>query len=115
MKKIIFLFSILALFSLLPLISSAAPIEPPNLSIDIWTFLSRLLNWFFGIVVILAAIMLVWAGATYITATGDEKKVKKALDTLIYALVGVGIAILAKGLVYMVCNFVNVGGQCNFI
>jgi hypothetical protein len=40
---------------------------------------------------------------------------KVALNSVIYALIGIAIAILAKGLIYMVCNFVTAEeGTCSF-
>jgi len=115
MKKIILAISILTLFSvaLISFAQGTAP-TPPNINIDIWSLLTRALNWLFGIVIALAAIMIVWAGYAYITSAGSEEKMKTALNTLIYALIGVAIALLAKGLIYMVCTFVNTGGSCNF-
>ena len=74
--------------------------------VDICQLLIKTLNWFFNIAIIIAAIFLVFAGWRYVTAAGDEEKAKKGLNTLIYALIGVGIALLAKGLVYVIGQFV---------
>ncbi len=117
MKKTILAISILTLFSLALVSFAQEGIEAPNVEITLWgtsSILTRVTNWFFGIVIFIAAIMLIWAGFTYVTSAGNAEKVKTALNGLIYALIGVGIAILAKGLVYLVCTFVNEGGQCNF-
>ena len=46
-----------------------------------------------------AIIMIVWSGYKYITSGGDSNKVTTAKNTLIYALVGVFIAVLAQVLV----------------
>ena len=128
MKKIILGLSILTLFSV-ALVSFAQPPELPEgyvpggsseipevppIELNIFDLLTRALNWLFGIVIIIAAIMLVWAGFTYITSGGNEEKVKPALNGVIYALIGVAIALLAKGLIYMVCTFIYTGGQCSF-
>ena len=64
-------------------------------------------NWFFNITIIIAAIFLVFAGWQYVTAGGDEEKMKGGLNTLIRALIGVGIALLAKGLIYIVSTFIT--------
>jgi len=116
MKKIILALSILTLFSLtsISFAQYGGAAEAPNITVDIWSLLTRALNWLFGIVIAIAAIMLVWSGLSYVTSAGNADKMKVALNTLIYALIGVAIALLAKGLVYMVCTFVNTGGQCNF-
>lgn len=125
MKKTILAVSILTLFSLalVPFANSAiiplgeeegGGVTAPDVTLDLWDILARAINWVFGLVIAVAAIMLIWAGFTYVTSAGNAEKVKTALNGLIYALIGVGIAILAKGLVYLVCTFVNEGGQCNF-
>jgi len=46
--------------------------------------------------------MLLWAAFLWMTSSGDETKVGDARKTLIYALVGVAIAIVAKGLISIV-------------
>ena len=118
MKKRILAISILTLFSL-ALVSFAqygAP-EAPTVEINLWSpdsVLTRALNWFFGIVIVIAAIMLISAGFTYVTSAGNADKMKIALNTLIYALIGVAIALLAKGLVFLICTFLNVEGSCTF-
>ncbi len=104
MKKII----PLALILVLPLCafadSNELPLGPiPSTSFNIWELLIKALNWFFNIVIIVAAIFLVYAGFTFITAGGDPEKTKKSLNIVIYSLIGVAIAILAKALI----NFVS--------
>jgi len=81
--------------------------EIPAGQVDIWALLIKTLNWFFNITIIIAAIFLVFAGWQYVTAGGDEEKMKNGLNTLIRALIGVGIALLAKGLIYIVSTFIT--------
>lgn len=75
-------------------------------SLDIWTILKKVLDWFFNIVIIIGALYIVYAGWIYITAGGDDEKAKKGLSGLVQALIGIGIALLAKGLIYVVSQFV---------
>ncbi len=75
--------------------------------LDIWKLLEKALNWFFNAAIFVAALYIVYAGWQYVTAGGDEEKAKKGLNNLIYALIGVGIALLAKGLIYVIGQFVT--------
>jgi cytochrome bd-type quinol oxidase subunit 2 len=94
-----------------PAISNAAdniPNDfPPDLKdLDLWKLLAKVLNWFANIVLLISAIMIVYAGFTYVTASGKEDKIKLAMQILIYALVGFAVALLAKFLVNLVTNFI---------
>lgn len=109
MKKAILPFLAISMLMIVPFLANAQlPVGeiPSGQGIDIWVVLIKALNWFFNIAIIIAAIYLVFAGWQYVTAAGDEEKAKKGLNTLIYALIGVGIALLAKGLIYMVSTFI---------
>ncbi len=52
----------------------------------------------------LAVIMIVYAGFLYTTSAGDSAKVQKAKNALIYAVVGIAVAILAGVIVNFVVN-----------
>jgi len=117
MKKTILAVSILTLFSLALVPSATALISgttAPDVSLDLWEILEKAINWLFGIVTAIAAIMLIWAGFTYVTSAGNAEKMKTALNSVIYALIGIAIAVLAKGLIYMICKFVAPGETCKF-
>lgn len=50
----------------------------------------------------ISVIMLIWGGLRYITSGGDSKKVTDAKNTVLYAIIGLIIAVLA----YAIINFV---------
>ncbi len=52
----------------------------------------------------ISVIMLIWGGLRYILSGGDSKKITDAKNTVLYALLGLGIALLA----YAIVNFVLV-------
>jgi len=81
--------------------------EVNEVNIDIWAILDTALNWFFGITLAVAVIMLIYAGFTYITSGGNETKLQTASKILIFALIGVAIALLAKGLPILVQNLLE--------
>jgi len=58
-----------------------------------------LVNWFAWFVGLAAVVMGLWAGILFITAGGDSAKVTTARNILLYAIVGIAVAILAFSLV----------------
>jgi len=62
-------------------------------------------NWLGGIILGIAVIMIIYAAFTFLTAGGSEEKLTTARNTLIYALVGVIVALLAFALPAVVRTF----------
>ena len=56
----------------------------------------------FWIIGILAVIVIIYAGITFITAAGNPSKVAQAKTMIIYAVIGLAVAILA----YAIVNFI---------
>lgn len=74
---------------------------------DVIQILNRLANWMFIALLSIAVIMIIISAYKYLTAGGDENKVSTAHKTLIYALVAIGIGLLAKGLIFLVAELVG--------
>jgi len=53
-------------------------------------------NWVFYIMTLVAVLMIVFGGFTYITAAGDPTKAGKGKSILTYAIIGLAIALIAK-------------------
>ncbi len=53
-------------------------------------------SWFFYILIILSVIMIIWGAFGILFATGDPEKMKKGRGTIIYAMVGIAIALFAR-------------------
>jgi hypothetical protein len=119
MKKL--LISIMILLSFLGLLvvpaAASAALTPPPAETDVTkgtapptnsveTAINNIMNWFFVIVLIVAVIFLLWAGFLFITAGGDPDKVNTARQNVMYAMVGVAVAVLAKGIVSLVQGLV---------
>ena len=62
------------------------------------------------IVGVISVIMLIYGGLRYVISGGDSKKVTDAKNTVLYAIIGLIIAILAYAIVHFVINAVT-GGQ----
>ena len=59
----------------------------------------NLVNWVAWVVGLLAVLMGLYAGILFITAGGNAETVTKARNILLYAIVGIAVAILAFSLV----------------
>lgn len=75
-------------------------------TVDIMDVLDSIANWLFAILLIIAAIFIIIAGYFFVTAVGDPDKTKKARDFVLYALIGVLVGFVAKGLVVLVGRIV---------
>lgn len=111
MKKIIlplFLFS----FLLCPVLVFAQ--EPPEAPVyvetinDVIAIVERGANWLLGLVVVIAVVMIMYAGLKWMTAGGEEEKMSEARRVLTWALTGVGVALLARGLVEVIDQLVAI-------
>jgi len=71
---------------------------------DVERILLFILNWLRTIFFILAALFLILAAFKYLTAQGDEEKVKGAKTMLIYSIVGIAVALLATSIVPVLRN-----------
>jgi hypothetical protein len=67
------------------------------------------INTILYIIGIISVVMLIIGGIKYATSSGDEKKVTSAKNTIIYAILGLAVAILAWTLVNFV--FVSIGTE----
>ena len=65
---------------------------------DVIDLIERVTTWVFTIVMALAILFIVLAAFFYITAAGNPETIGKGKTMLIYALVGIAVAVLARGL-----------------
>jgi heme/copper-type cytochrome/quinol oxidase subunit 2 len=101
MKKILLVTVLISLFAL-PMVSfgqeDILP-EGPQTGAEIVTIINTISNWIFTIFLAVAVIFIIMAAIKFLTSGGDPGKVQSARDSLLYALIGVAVAVLAKGLV----------------
>lgn len=74
---------------------------------DLNTVINNITKWLVGILVASATLFLTIGGLRYLIAGGDPGEVGKAKDTLKYAAIGYGIAVLAPVLVGILKGFVG--------
>lgn len=75
---------------------------------DVIRIFERIANWLFSFLLIAAVIMIVVAGFLFVTAGGKPEQITKARNIIIYALIGVVVAVLARGLVDLIQIMIQV-------
>ena len=66
---------------------------------DVPTFIKDLINTLLWILGVVSVIVIIIAGITYTTSHGDQNLVTKAKNTLMYAIVGLVVAVMAYAIV----------------
>jgi hypothetical protein len=109
MKKIAKYLPFIYLLGTLPLAVSAQTSTSSGFTIDtILEILKRVLSWFTAIVGIFAILMLLYAAFLFLTSAGNEEKTATAKKTLLYAVIGIAVAILAYVAIGFVSNLLGV-------
>ncbi|MBQ1298639.1 hypothetical protein IIY24_02275 [Candidatus Saccharibacteria bacterium] len=62
----------------------------------------NIINAIITVLGIVAVIFIIIGGVQYMTSTGDAPKIKKARDTILYAVIGLAVCVLA----FAIVNFV---------
>lgn len=68
----------------------------------------RLMNWFSWFVALVSVIMGLYSGMLFITARGNTAQLETARQILIYAVIGITVAILAFSIVTITRTFTGV-------
>ncbi len=88
-----------------PLLGLAQPSEPPApiTSVQgIYDLIMKIMRWIFTLLLVVAVIFIFIAAFSYLTAGGDPEKLGKAKNQLIYAIVAIAIALVARGIEFIV-------------
>ena len=67
----------------------------------------NVINVVLGVLAVVAVIAIILGGVQYMTSQGDPQKVKTAKNTIMYAVMGLVIAILAFAIVNFVIGAIN--------
>lgn len=81
-----------------------SPTTPPLLEVE--DILSNIIRWLFGFLLVVVVLMVLIAGYMFVTAGGNPEQVTKARNWLMYALIGLAIAVLGRGLVTLVLTII---------
>lgn len=108
-KQILIVFGLmigaLTFISVFPAIASAGgaigPPDKPEIVAEgsLRAIVLRIVNYFLGFLGLLAVIMVIYGGVTYVTAAGKDEAVGNAKKIIMYALIGIIIILLAFAIV----------------
>lgn len=70
-------------------------------------FVDNIIGLVFTLVIVIAPIAIIIAGFYFLTSGGDPTKVKRAKDILLYAVIGLVVVLLAKGIVELIKRVVS--------
>ncbi|GAB3979271.1 hypothetical protein GCM10029978_074200 [Actinoallomurus acanthiterrae] len=95
---------VLVVFATPEAFAYAGVAAPPK---DLNTVINNITKWLVGLLVALATLFLTVGGVRYLLAGGDPGEVNRAKETLKYAAIGYGVAVLAPLLVSILKGFVG--------
>lgn len=75
---------------------------------EVWILLNDLFNILFLGIMFVAVVYIIIAAYNYLSASGDPKKVDKANHMLLYAVIGVIVAVLAKNIPRIAADIVGI-------
>jgi hypothetical protein len=108
-QKIIFLSTIFIIgFAFIVLGATSTSLTIPNplgKTSDIYTLIETITNFLIGIAIVITPIIIIYAGFLYITAAGNEEKVKTAQKVIIWALIGFALVLIARGIPALIKQF----------
>jgi len=88
--------------------------EDSNQTVE--SLIVNVLNWIIGAAAVVSVVMLIVGGYLYMTAGGDEGKVKTATKTLTNAIIGLAICFIAVMLVnFVLKTFLGVGAETSLL
>src|SRR3989344_3446359 len=105
-------FLLLIIFlSIMTNVASGQGIEIPNPlgsgGSDIPTLIGTITTWLLGIGTILATLIVLWAAFLFMTSMGSPTRVTQARQTLLYAIIGLSVLLLADGVALLIQSFLK--------
>lgn len=90
--------------------AGTAPTELPIIITgagEVILMIENVANWLFAILLAVALIFILYSAFLFMTAAGDPSRVTSARQTLVYALIGVAIAFLTRGLIVILKSIIG--------
>ena len=110
MKQFIFIISLLTIFLIaLPVLGQDLVFKNPFKEITtITSLIEAIIKFLKSLAIMVSAILIVYAGYLYMTSAGNQQKIETAQKTLIWALVGIGVILIASAITKVIENVLEV-------
>ncbi|MBI5045462.1 MAG: hypothetical protein HZC14_00395 [Candidatus Niyogibacteria bacterium] len=95
----------------LPLAAFAASAASDTAAKGLISTVQNILNALIPLFMVIATVVFLWGVVRYITAAGDEEKVKEARNFIIYGLIGLFVMVSVWGLVGVLVSTFGVSGE----
>jgi hypothetical protein len=74
-------------------------VNPPTTGLNslsaVESIITKIVNWITGLFFVAAILYIFYAAFLYLTAGGDDEKIKKAKSQLLYSIIAIAVALLA--------------------
>ncbi|OIP59982.1 MAG: hypothetical protein CO143_00100 [Candidatus Moranbacteria bacterium CG_4_9_14_3_um_filter_45_14] len=80
----------------------------------VYNLISVFMNWLLGIIGVLAVIAFVVSGILYLTAAGDEGRIEQAKATMMYAIIGLVVALIGLIIVNAIAGLTGATGGSTY-
>jgi len=108
MKKYILPVLAISMLIAIPVFGATTTFDNPlGETSDISTLLKNIIGFLIVLAIPISAILIVYAGYLYITSAGNEEKIKTAQKTLIWALIGFAIVLIARSVPVIIQEFLS--------
>ncbi len=100
-KHFIFIIILIGVFAISYVSCAAETVKLPNPlegKDDIPILVGNIINYVLGILGVLALVMFIYGGLTWMTSEGSPDKIKKGKDTLIWAILGLALIFFSYSL-----------------
>lgn len=86
----------------------AIQLDVPKTSITtlsgVESVIEKIINWITGLFFVAAILYIFYAAWLYLTAAGDEEKIKKAKNQLLFSIIAIAVALLAGTMRYIIAS-----------
>ena len=83
------------------------PVNPLSEQTNIITIIDRVSQWALGLLLVLAAVFIIYAAYLYLTAAGNEENVGKAKNVIIYAAIAIAVGLLSRVIAFLVRGLIG--------